>query len=636
MIRLLYIIILLSINISIFAADILFSQYSPNKNVKVTITKQSEYIIAEVRYKEKIIVPEIRLGIQEFKENFYKQLSYVGVSDKGFVTSQYTNIHGEKKNCKNKGSAFTLLLENSKNKRLNIEFVVYDDGISFRYVLANQELGDLRFIKEFTTYHIPKEAGRWIQRYISHYEGDFLYEKGNEISKGEWGYPALIHYNKYWALFTEANNDRTYCATHLSNIDDITCYQVVYPHKEEGNGLGEVYPVASTPWASPWRVVILGELKNIVESTLVEDVSKPCSIRNTDWIKPGSSSWVYWAYNHGTKDYKICKEYVDLAVAMQWEYVLFDWEWDQMSNGGTIEDAVRYAISKGVKPLIWYNSGGEHNNVLSTPRDRLVTKENRKKEFARLKELGIAGIKIDFFESDKQNMMKYYLDILDDATDYELMVNFHGCTVPRGWSRTYPNLMTMEAVYGAEQYNNSAYMTEAAARLNCIYPFTVIVIGPMDYTPVAFTNSQHPHQTSNTHELALSVIFESGIQHWADRPDSFYKLSTAGKDFMRNVPVAWDEIYFVDGIPGDFVILARRKGKDWYLAGINGSNFNRNFAVKLDFLSLGVKYKAKLFVDGLNINDIKEESGLFIKSNDIQVKCLPQGGFVAHFSVLEE
>ena len=289
---------------------------------------------------------------------------------------------------------------------------------------------------------------------------------------------------------------------------------------------------------------------------------------------------------------------------MNWEYVLFDWEWDQMQNGGNLEDAANYAISKGIKPLLWYNSGGAHNRVSSTPRDRLITEENRNMEFRKLKEMGFAGIKVDFFESDKQHMINYYLDILEDAAKHELMVNFHGCTLPRGWSRTYPNLMSMEAVYGAEQYNNSPYMTMAASRLNCTYPFTRNVVGSMDYTPVAFTDSQHPHRTTYAHELALSVIFESGIQHWADRPEGFYQLSDEIKSFMSTVPAAWDDTRFIEGYPGEYVVMARRKGTTWYLAGINGTTSHKKLAVVLDFLQ-DANYQMNLFTDGKEATQIR-------------------------------
>jgi hypothetical protein len=189
-----------------------------------------------------------------------------------------------------------------------------------------------------------------------------------------------------------------------------------------------------------------------VESTLVDDVSTPSLVANTDWIKPGKASWNYWSDNHGTRSYKTVCAFADLAASMNWPYTLLDWEWDAMVDGGNLEDAVKYITSKGLKTLIWYNSGGDHNWVSATPKDHMLTHENRVEEFTKLNKLGIVGVKIDFFESEKQDMIKYYLDILEDAAQFKIMVYFHGCIVPRGWQRAYPNLMTYEGVRGAEWY----------------------------------------------------------------------------------------------------------------------------------------------------------------------------------------
>ncbi|MGY0034709.1 glycoside hydrolase family 97 catalytic domain-containing protein [Pedobacter sp. NJ-S-72] len=266
---------------------------------------------------------------------------------------------------------------------------------------------------------------------------------------------------------------------------------------------------------------------------MITDVSEPSQLKNTDWIKPGAVSWIYWANNHGSKDYKKIVEYVDLAVEMNWPYVLIDWEWDVMGNGGNITDAVNYAKSKGIKNHCCgiINSGTIWLDA--TPNDRLLTAEKRAKEFLWLNKIGVYGIKVDFFAGDHQDMMVYYIDILKDAAKYHLMVNFHGATVPRGWSRTYPNLMTTEAVYGAEWYNNDQVLTNKAAGHNTTLPFTRNVIGSMDYTPVTFSNSQHSHITSYAHELALSIVFESGLQHFADRPLAYDLFASRTKKLFE-------------------------------------------------------------------------------------------------------
>jgi alpha-glucosidase len=317
---------------------------------------------------------------------------------------------------------------------------------------------------------------------------------------------------------------------------------------------------------------------------------------------------------------------------MNWPYTLLDWEWDAMTNGGNVEDAAKYIVSKGVKPLIWYNSGGNHTWVSATPKDRMLTHENRIIEFAKLKKLGFAGVKIDFFESEKQDMIRYYLDILKDAADYQMMVYFHGCLVPRGWSRTYPQLMTYEAVRGAEWYNNGPEFTLTAPEHNAILPFTRNVVGPMDYTPVTFTNSQFPHSTSYGHELALSVLFESGLQHMADRPEGYRVLPDTVKAFLKTVPNVWDDTKLVNGYPGKNVTIARRKGTAWYVGGINAENRELSQKVPLLFLQNGITYKCTLIEDGKHDKIFRTRS-LEINNDDfLNVSLLRRGGFVAVFT----
>lgn len=278
---------------------------------------------------------------------------------------------------------------------------------------------------------------------------------------------------------------------------------------------------------------------------------------------------------------------------------------------------------------MWYNSGGPHTDVSATPRDRLLTHEKRVEEFTKLKKLGIAGIKVDFFESEKQDMIQYYLDILKDAAAFEIMVYFHGCLVPRGWTRTYPNLMTQEAVRGAEWYNYDPNSTLAMPVHNTILPFTRNVVGPMDYTPVTFTNSQFPHTTSYGHELALSIVFESGIQHMADRPEGYRELPDAAKAFVQEVPAAWDDTRLLAGYPGKDVMLARRKNDTWFIGGINAELLEKKEKINFSFLPEGIKYKLTLISDGKHDKAFATRYLVVDRSSTVDVPVLRRGGFVA-------
>ena len=314
---------------------------------------------------------------------------------------------------------------------------------------------------------------------------------------------------------------------------------------------------------------------------------------------------------------------------MGWEYCLIDANWDLMTNGGNIQELAKYATSKGVGLLLWYNSGGPHNAVTERPRDIMNDPAKRKAEFKKIKSWGVAGVKVDFFNSDKQVLIQEFLDILKDAADNQILVDFHGCTLPRGWSRTYPNLMSMESIKGAEQYGWDNNFARLAASHNTVVVATRNVVGSMDYTPMTFSDYDCcKHQTTNAHELALSVVFESGIVHWGDRVDSYLKQSAQIKEYMKVVPATWDDTKFVAGEPNKLMVLARRNGDSWFVAGINGDSTVKEMNIELPFIAEG-KYKLTLYQDGASSRTIDVKEIEFTSGSRIPVKMLPKGGFTA-------
>ncbi len=620
-------------------ADIIKCQeiVSPNKKIKVVVTenapaeKPSGRIFFKIFYKEGPryieVLPNSPLGISLKDQQFVDNLRLVKESNAIEVHDKYRMIKGKRRICENFGMEKIFSYKNPGNQHMDIIFRVYNDGVAFRYVFPNDSDSLVNIAGEATAFVLPDSTRRWMQPYNISYEDFYLYSKTgiSKKKKQQWGLPALFKVNNepVWTLIAEADITGSNCAVRLSNLGHYNTYDVMYPPPRKD--FQQTGVVSSLPWHSQWHVLIIGKLSDIVESTLITDVSEPDKLKDTKWIKPGPVAWIYWAYNHGSKDYQRVVQYVNLAAEMHWPYVLIDWEWDQMSNGGNIIDAVNYAKSKGIKPLLWYNSGTSW--LGPTPNDRLLTHKKRVKEFKWLNKIGVYGIKVDFFAGDQQDMMKYYIDILKDAAKYHLMVNFHGATVPTGWSRTYPNLMTMEAVYGAEWYNNAPVLTSEASVHNTTLPFTRNVIGPMDYTPVTFSNSQHPHITTYGHELALSVVFESGLQHFADRPSAYESLPAEPKEFLKQVPVAWDDTKLIDGYPGKKVIIARKKGNQWYIGGLNGEDKNKTLVVNFNFLGAG-NYNLKLIKDGKNAKSFSYESMRVKEGDTIKVDCLPRGGFV--------
>jgi alpha-glucosidase len=610
---------------------------SPNQKIGIALYNQQNQDVGEWYIKVNFIsngnnceaIPRINLGLSRSDQDFSKELKFLKAGKPLLVTEQYSALHGKRSQCNNLAYETVISFENPGKAKLNLIIRAYNDGVAFRYEFPEKE-GSFVVKDEFTSYSIPQSAKRWLEKWNTANEGLYI-AMNDDNTQQSWCYPALFNLpdNNCWYLIHEADVNRGYCGSKLSNAVDKSLYKITFPDPKDGNGQGESAPTIALPWKSPWRIIILGSLSDIVESTLTEDVCPPSVIKNTDWIKPGLVSWNYWSSNHGTKDYKIVCDFADLAASMDWPYTLLDWEWDAMSNGGNLEDAVKYILSKGVKPLLWYNSGGKHTGVTATPRDRMLTHENRVEEFTKLKKMGVAGVKIDFFESEKQDMIKYYLDILDDAAQFEMMVYFHGCIVPRGWDRTYPNLMTHEGVRGAEWYNNGTEFTTTAPEHNTVLPFTRNVVGPMDYTPVTFTDSQNPHITSYGHELALSVVFESGFQHLADRPSGYYELPDAARTFLKEVPNAWDNTKLLDGYPGRDIIIARQKGDSWYIGGLNSERFDKTKILKFDFLPDSVKYKLTLISDGKHDKELETQYIAVDKSSSLSVKLLRRGGFAA-------
>ncbi|MBR2200841.1 MAG: glycoside hydrolase family 97 N-terminal domain-containing protein, partial [Bacteroidales bacterium] len=353
------------------------------------------------------------------------------------VTDEYTMLSGKRSKCENLGSEYSAAL----SPNIDLILRVYNNGVAFRYRLHGMDGAAIP--AEKTAFRIPEGVNRWMQQWCESYEGFFplsttakqqpvpSFSGINKSADGyncRWGYPALIEPTKdVFVLLSEADVAANNSASSLWNDKNLETYEV-RPDKNEQKISGDYF--------TPWRVAIIGQLADIVESTLITDLAAPSKITDVSWIQPGVVSWIYWAYNHGSNDYEIIKKYVDLAVALKLPYVLIDAEWDTMEDGKTIEDAVKYAVDNKIKPLIWYNSSVGWVDGAPTPKYRLNKPEDREKEFAWLEKIGVSGVKIDFFSGDNQMNMSYCIDLLESAAKHHLTVNFHGATIPRGWQRT--------------------------------------------------------------------------------------------------------------------------------------------------------------------------------------------------------
>ena len=596
---------------------------SPDGSLRAEVDGQtvSVYYVDEgISGDGKLLAASVHMGLVTEDDDLDSGLILKKAAWKWKVNEDYMMVAGKRKHCHNEAYERIYTYSNPDGKVLDVILRLYNDGVAIRYKLPD----GIVVTEDRTAYTIRDWTNRWISPLKTDYESFFpLATDGGPTKErmwprpepGRWAYPALVQpAENVFTLISEADLRHGDSASSLDNSADNEVYQV---HMTG--------PAAFHGGESPWRVVIIGSLSDIVESTLITDLSSYAEF-DPDWVEPGVSSWVYWAYNHGSKDFQLDKEFIDLAAEQGWPYCLIDWEWPEMENGGDITDLLAYAREKGVKINLWYNSGTSWvGEGAPQPQDRLLEPERREQELAWLESMGVSGIKVDFFLPDNAEMVDYYLDILKDAARHHLLVDFHGCTIPRGWQRTWPNLMSMESVYGAEMYNNGPVMTTRAAAHNATLPFTRNVVGPMDYTPGTFSDSQFPHITTYAHELALPILFESGLQHMPDRPDVYEGLPVEVRELLSGLPSAWDDTKLLAGYPGEYAVIARKKAGNWYIAGINGLDEAREIVFQTERLGLE-NASFRLFADGeedrvFRIEDIESDGTLCIP-------CRARGGFV--------
>jgi len=613
---------------------------SPNGKVSVNVWLNDKgEPFYKIFYEEEQVLKDSKLGLTRSDGNFACNLILDSVSKEIRLNEKYVLLHGKKSICEYNANKIVFYLKNKDLKPINIIFQVSNDGVAFRYYFPNKSSEKLRIYKEVTSFHFDISTKAFLQpcpdartgwcytqpSYEEYYQLEIPVGTPAPFQAG-WVMPALFNYGKYWISITETAVDTNYCGSRLSQFSPNGEYSIQFPQPQECRN-GEPYlPESSLPWFTPWRILTISDnLGGLIESTLGTDVADPARYDVSNWLKPGIASWSWVILKDDATVFDVQKKFIDFAAQMNWQYCLIDALWDKQIGYDKIKELVEYAKTKNVKILLWYNSAGDWNTTTLTPKDKLLTKESRRAEFRKLKDMGVAGVKVDFFGGDGQSMMKYYIDILKDAAEFNLAVNFHGCTYPRGWHRTYPNLVSMEAIRGEEYVTFGQYFADNQPWHCTVIPFTRNLFDPMDFTPVNFSGIPNiQRKTTGGFEIALSVLFTSGIQHIAETPDGMMAQDEFIKEFMRTVPVVWDDIKFIDGYPGKFIVLARKKGNVWYIAGINGENIERTIEINPSFV--GSK------VDGFIITD-SEDGKKFIKQNikfnkPLKIKMLPYGGFV--------
>jgi alpha-glucosidase len=598
----------------------------------------------EIQLAGKTVLQESRLGLIRDDADFSRGLRIASKSGSRTVKDHYEIVTAKRRVNDYRANRQEFRLETADGKKMDILFQVSDDGIAFRYSFPDKTPNVHKLNEEVSSFHFLPETKAWLQpiavarsgwsqtnpSYEEYYEKEIPVGTPSPTGAG-WVYPALFRSGETWLLVSETALGRSYCGTRLRSESPGGEYSVGFADPRENVSGGAVNPESALPWLTPWRIIAVGSLKTITESTLGVDLATPPAHPANFSDKPGKASWSWPLMGDGKTVFEVQKHFVDYAAEMGWRYCLVDALWDKQIGYEKLKELVAYARGKNVSILVWYNSAGDWNTAPQTPRNLMLTHESRLKEFKKLKEMGVAGLKVDFFAGDGQSVINYYQDILDDAAPFGFVMNFHGATLPRGWQRTYPQLMTMEAIRGLEfvtfEQKNADEQPSHAAML----PFTRNVFDPMDFTPVVLDHiNRIERRTTSAFELALSVLFTSGIQHYAEIPEGMAKAPDYVREFLKHVPSVWDDTKFLDGYPGKLAVLARFGDGRWYVAGINGEAVSKS--VSLDLSELGLRGSGTLITDGDGGNlSFREETVQVTANQKLEITVKPNGGFVLVF-----
>jgi hypothetical protein len=602
--------------------------------VRITPSQTLEYAIQ--RDGRTVILPS-RLGLQFEGADLDSQLKLAATSPVKRIADDYELATGKKRRISYRANEQVYTVRNAKGQAMDVAFRVSNDGVAFRYIV--REPGVHKFVSESTSFAFDKEAKAWLQpmsvaqtgfantnpSYEEHYQREIAVGTPSPLPSG-WVFPALFRAGDTWVALTEASMDGSWHASRLQADSSGGVYRIGGPMAPEVTPGGALLAESSKGSTSPWRVIALGSLATVTESTLGTDLAAPAIAFDKAKVKPGHASWSWALLKDDATVFDVQKKFIDYAVDMGWDYTLVDADWDRKIGYEKLGELAAYAASKGIGLLAWYNSSGAWNQTKMTPKSKLLTHEQRVAEFSRLAQLGVKGVKIDFFGGDGKSMIQYYVDILNDAAQAGLLVNFHGATLPRGWARTWPNLMTTEAVRGLEFTTFTQADQDAVLRHAAMLPFARNLFDPMDFTPMVFGDIPKIRRvTRNGFELAESVLFVSGIQHFAETPEGMATAPAYVKTFLHDLPRSWDDSKFIAGYPGRNAVIARKSGDAWYVAGFNADDSDVTLDLDLGFLA---GREGQLITDGATERAFSQSA---IRGGKQGISIKAHGGFVAVF-----
>ena len=618
----------------------------PDNLLKVDVSVNEGIPFYSVTYKGKTMLEDSPLGFVSNVGDFSKGMAYTGQKTRS-IEESYTMDRIKRSKVDYRANELTVTLQNADKKPIDITFRVSNNDVAFRYeiprygdtgsIVIQQEATGFDFPSYTTTFLCPQSDPmigwkRTKPSYEEEYTPDAPLTQRSQYGRG-FTFPGLFRIgNDGWVLVSETGVDSRYCASHLSDADTEGRFTIAFPMPEENNGNGTVAPGLALPGVTPWRTVTVGDnLKPIVETTVPWDVVDPRFTSEHDYqYGKGTWSWIVW--QDASINYEDQVRFIDLASAMGFQYVLIDCAWDVNIGYEKMEELVAYAHSKHVDVFLWYSSSGYWNDIVQSPTNQMDNPIVRKKAMKWLKKIGVKGIKVDFFGGDKQETMRLYEAILSDADDYGLMVIFHGCTLPRGWERMYPNYVGSEAVLASENLVFQQHFDDMEAFNACLHPFIRNTVGCMEFGGT-FLNKRYNRtndggsvrKTTDIFQLATAVLFQNPIQNFAITPNNLTDAPQLALDFLREVPTTWDETVFLDGYPGKYVVLARRHADRWYIAGINAGKEPLKLELNLPMCRKGDKIS---YYSDTKDRAPQQEDMEIKRPEKVKVTLQPEGGII--------
>ena len=628
---------------------------SPNGKLQVTVNDDGGFATYSVMLNDQQVLLPSRLGFKADFADFSQGLT-IKEDQTGTFTGDYRMWQVKQSSIRFKANTLSVTFENVKKLQMEVDFIVEDNDIAFRYIIPRPKADNPKcavITKEVTSF-CPNEGATtflcpqidpmkgWERTKPSYEEGYRADAPMNTRSAYGQGYtfPCLFRLTgnagtSGWMLISETGVDSHYCGSHLSDYQR-GGYQIAYPQQGENNGFGSTGAQIALPGATPWRTITVGEtLKPIVETTITYDVVMPVYIASEEY-KGGRYTWSWLIWQDNSINYNDQVKFIDLAAAMGYEFCLVDNWWDQRIGRDRIAQLSEYARQKGVSIMLWYNSNGAWNDAPQTPRNIMHNSIARDKEMAWLQSIGVKGIKVDFFAGDKQETMRLYEDILFDANRYGIQCIFHGCTIPRGWERMYPNYVASEAVLASENVFFSEHAAVQEPFELTLHPFCRNAVGTMDWGGVIMNKylapdnkGRHSRKTTDVFEIATAFTNQTAVQCVAVQPNNLQDVAQHELDFLKTIPATWDETRFLDGYPGKYVVLARRHADNWYIAALNAQKEPLNLSLNISAFNvknlLIDEVNKKGLLTGSNILPLKTD-----KKGNLKLTVQPNGGAVLY------